>query len=144
MMIRHFNSPGRRATRKALTALATAGLLASLVVTNAFAVHDTGKFQLDGDAQTSAQSNPTALEDWDKVCPTASPASLTCLGGTTAARSSFIVDAFLSASDNIYKGGTDDADISTWAWKQAGPSPDKDDIEHAYAAQYNVTAAGPY
>jgi hypothetical protein len=108
------------------------------------AVHDTGKFQLDGNAQTSDQSNPPATEDWDKVCPANHPQSLTCLGGNTADRATFIADAFLSASDNIFKGGTDDADISSWQWKQAGPSPDKDDIEHAYAAQYTITAAGPY
>jgi hypothetical protein len=63
---------------------------------------------------------------------------------TAAFRSAFITDAFLSASDNIYKGGTDDADVNTWLWKQAGPSPDKDDIEHAFAAEYSITAAGPY
>jgi hypothetical protein len=142
------NQPGRRP----MTAIAAFALLGSLVLAGgtALAVHDTGKFQLDGNAQTSIQSNPNGLEDWDKVCPTNSPPSrpasdpIHCLGGTTASDSTFIADAFITATDDIFKGGTDDADISGWQWKQAGPSPDKADIEQAFAAQYTVTAAGPY
>jgi hypothetical protein len=139
-------SRSNTAMRRTGTIAVAALSMAALYAVPANAVHDEGKFQLDGDAQTSADSSPTALEDWDKVCPANSPAnrpvgdSVRCLGGTTAQRSAFIVDAFLSASDNIFKGGTDDADVSTWQWKQAGPSPDKDDIEHAYAAQYIVNS----
>src|SRR5205807_534946 len=34
------------------------------------AVHDTGQFQLDGDASsfTNTVGTPSALDDWDKVC----------------------------------------------------------------------------
>src|SRR5262249_41151264 len=58
-------------------------------------------------------------------------------------KSTFITDAFNAGSDNIFKGGTDDADISSWQWKQATPSPNKADLENAFAAQYTGTAA-PY
>jgi hypothetical protein len=130
--------------------IALVALLALFWIAGAQAVHDTGKFQLDGNAQTSVDSTPSALEDWDKVCPTASPPSrpaadpVHCLGGTTAGKSTFIADAFLQSTDNIFKGGTDDGDVSGWQWKQAGMSPDKADIEQAFAAQYVVTTAGPF
>src|SRR2546425_996182 len=115
------------------------------------ATHDTGKFQLDGDAQTSLQSPVTAAEDWDMVCPTASPPSrpasdpVHCLGGTTAENSSFVADAFGAATDDVFTGGgsKDDLDIPSWKWQQAAPSPDKDDLEHGYAAEYTITVA-PY
>src|SRR5213079_1143521 len=42
--------------------------VAVLVIPSAFAVHDENVFQLDGNAVTSAQSTPTALEDWDLIC----------------------------------------------------------------------------
>jgi hypothetical protein len=142
-----------RSGRRFITALAAAGLLGGILLSSgtALAVHDTGAFQLDGNPSTADDSTPSNAEDWDAICkahPTTctknSDFDFTNVPTTTAFRSAFITDAFLSASDNIYKGGTDDADVNTWQWKQAGPSPDKDDIEHAFAAEYNITAAGPY
>jgi hypothetical protein len=123
-------------------------LLSVFLAPGANAVHDTGKFQLDGNAQSSLNSTPPATEDWDKVCPTTSPPSrpaadpVHCLGGTTATPSSFVSDAFAAATDDVFTGGgsKDDLDISSWKWKEAAPSPDKDDLEHAYAAQYTGTS----
>ena len=140
----------RRRRRFLLAPIFLVALVALFVTAGAQAVHDAGVFQLDGDAQTSVNSTPPALEDWDKVCPAVSPPSrpltdpVHCLGGTTATDHTFIPDAFMSSTDDIFKGGTDDAEISGWQWKQAGPSPDKADIEQAFAAQYTVTAPGPY
>ena len=139
----------RRRRRFLFAPIFLVALAALLLTAGAQAVHDTGKFQLDGDAQTSLQSSPPAAEDWDKVCPTDSPPSrpntapVHCLGGTTADSSTFIADLFISGEDDIFKGGTDAEDISSWQWKNAGPSPDKADIEQAFAAQYTVDAA-PY
>lgn len=139
----------RRRRRFLLGPIFLIALVALFVTAGAQAVHDTGKFQLDGDAQTSLQSSPPAAEDWDMVCPTDSPPSrpntdpVHCLGGTTADNSTFIADLFISGQDDIFKGGTDAEDISSWQWKNAGPSPDKADIEQAFAAQYTVDAA-PY
>ena len=143
----------KQPARRPITAIAVLGLLGSLLLAGgtALAVHDTGKFQLDGNPSTADDSTPSNAEDWDAICKAHAADCVenpdydfTGVPTTTAFRSAFITDAFLSASDNIYKGGTDDADVNTWAWKQAGPSPDKDDIEHAFAAEYTVTAAGPY
>jgi len=44
--------------------------MAVIFIPSAFAVHDVGVFQLDGDANSSAafQSTPPAAEDWDLIC----------------------------------------------------------------------------
>src|SRR3954454_3451693 len=43
---------------------------ALFVIASAQAVHDTGRFQLDGDAASGANTagTPAASDDWDKVC----------------------------------------------------------------------------
>ena len=141
---------------------------ALFLVAGAQAVHNTKFFQLDGDAQASTKPTgvtSNGVEDWDNICaahlgapapdntpgPTCHKAPGVTLpsGGTLAERSTFISDAFNATSDNIFKGGTDDGGItaadnvsgSVWQWKQAGPSPNKADIEQAFAAQYTCTTA---
>jgi len=144
---------GKGRWRAAAPLAAVALAIPLLFVTNAGAVHDTGLFQLDGNAQTSVQSNPTALEDWDLICKAhlfnattapagchVSPGYTLPAGSTLATASTFVTDAFNAGSDNIFKGGTDDADVNTWQWKQATPSPNKADLENAFAAQYTCTA----
>src|SRR5438874_2407512 len=78
--VRRFEPIGVRMTRihrlggrsRILAVLAGAFALAALVAApDAFAVHDTGVFQLDGDASSSTQPAPPypqAVDDWDKVC----------------------------------------------------------------------------
>lgn len=130
----------------------------SMVVLNA--VHDTGRFQLDGDADTDTTAvvgMPAATDDWDKVCFQVAVRS-TALGGgglddaaaatkcgigvpTTGATGTTWV-AELDPSASIFTGGgsKDPIDISDWAWKDAGGLPDKDNLLHAYAARYTLTA----
>ena len=68
--------------------LLAAAFTALFFVAGAQAVHDTGAFQLDGNALTSLQSSPTANDDWDRVChqvnPVACPAPVTNTTGATA------------------------------------------------------------
>jgi hypothetical protein len=124
--------------------------MAVIFIPSAFAVHDTGVFQLDGNAdQSVAAGYPNATEDWSAICKanpttcTPSPGSdVSTAPSTTAEKSTFITDVFNSGTDNIFKSGTDDADVSTWLWKDATPSPNKADIEHAYAAQYKIPMNG--
>lgn len=152
-----FLSPaaGRRSRRSLLGLLFSVGILA-LYVVPAQAVHDEGLFQLDGNAQTSVdwpattpQAPPFALEDWDLICKAhlstlippgecvAAPGYVFPAGTTTADPSTFRVDPSESATDDILKGGTkDDLDISTWRWASAKPSPPKNDLTHAFAAEY--------
>jgi hypothetical protein len=124
-------------------------LLAVIAVPNALAVHDAGVFQLDGNAQTSVQSDPPADEDWDLICK-ANPDTCTFkdgapvpAGDTTSTSSSHVDDGALNAT--IFHGSSKDTgDISTWRWKnEAGGLPDKDNLLHAYAARYTVDATLP-
>src|SRR5262249_31906955 len=61
-------SPRRR--RFTLWPLLLVAVAALFYVGGAQAVHDTGKFQLDGDAAsgTNTTGAPAATDDWDKVC----------------------------------------------------------------------------
>src|SRR4051794_12985038 len=60
---------GSRRRRWLFLCTSLAGIaMAVLVIPSAFAVHDEGVFQLDGDASTALQSSPTAAEDADLIC----------------------------------------------------------------------------
>ena len=48
----------------------------------ASAVHDTGAFELDGNAVSASGAGGAAPDDWDRVCHEAAPTGTTC--GTTA------------------------------------------------------------
>ena len=144
-MVRILGSTGtRRRRRYQLGAvLSLVALLAVLAVPNALAVHDLGVFQLDKNASTADQSTPPAAEDWDLICK-AHPSTCTFApgysqpSGTTVAKpSQFVVDPSEASTDDILKGGTkDDNDISSWKWASAKPAPPKNDITHAFAAEY--------
>src|SRR5438067_11316702 len=68
-MVRLLSNPGKRRLFAAL--VAAVAVVAVYAVPDAFAVHDTGVFQLDGDASSSTQPAPPypqAVDDWAKVC----------------------------------------------------------------------------
>jgi len=124
-----------RSPNRLVLALVTAMSLTIAVVVPAYAVHDVGLFQLDRNAQTSAQSTPPAAEDWDKVCPASTPpGAVACIGGSTAQATTFDTDV---ANGSIFTGGGSKDDLNTtgWQWKN-GSVPDKDDLAHGYAARY--------
>jgi hypothetical protein len=151
----------RQPGRRYLTALAATGLLASLLLAGgtALAVHDTGRFQLDGDAAsgTNTANTPTAADDWDKVCYeavqkaiadggeglTAVQAAARCgiNTGTTGPASSTSWTAEPNTSASIFTGGgsKDPIDVTQWAWKDAGGLPDKDNLIHGFGARYSLT-----
>ncbi len=151
-MVRIFGSTGtRRRRRYQLGALVSlVALLALIAVPNALAVHDLGVFQLDKNASTAVNSTPPAAEDWDLICK-AHPSTCTFAGGypvpggtTVADPSQFVVDPSESQQDDILKGGTkDDNEINTWKWASAKPSPPKNDITHAFAAEYTCAGSAP-
>src|SRR6266516_3222309 len=133
--------------------LLAAALTALFVAGGARAVHDYGVFQLDGNALTSAQSTPPASDDWDKVChqvtvtddpnpPNAIPDQCTSPnpGDTTGAvATSWVAELSRNASLFVGGGSKDPLNVDQWAWKDgAGGLPDKDNLEHAFAARYNV------
>jgi hypothetical protein len=122
------------------------------------AVHDTGRFQLDGDAATGTNTagTPAATDDWDKVCYevavkpvadgggglTAAQALAKCGIGTPttgATETSWVAEPDRAASIFTGGGSKDPQNLDQWAWKDAGGLPDKDNLEHAYAARYSLT-----
>jgi hypothetical protein len=108
----------------------------------AMAVHDTGAFELDGNATTA-----TSL-DWDQVCYQAT-ADSRC-GTTTSAGAEAAswtadtsgLDPFVNNPNaTIFTGGgsKDPQDVNQWAWKDgAGGLPDKDNLVHSFAARYKL------
>jgi len=132
-------------------------VLAVYAAIPALAVHDTGRFQLDGDAATGTNTagTPAATDDWDKVCYqavqkpvaeggeglNASQAATRCgIGSATTGATETAWTAELNRSASIFTGGgsKDPQAINQWAWKDAGGLPDKDNLEHAYAARYSL------
>ncbi|HEX2753921.1 MAG TPA: hypothetical protein VHM48_00570, partial [Candidatus Limnocylindrales bacterium] len=89
----------------------------------ALAVHDEDLFELDGNALNDAA---VTGDDWNSH------------PGATGNRFTFIDDLYNSSLDIGFAGGgsKDDLNTSSWAWLQDTVTPDKDDIEHAYAASY--------
>jgi hypothetical protein len=116
-------------------------------VSGALAVHDTGLFQLDGNAVTV---NPPPGDDWDRVCHQANPAACPSGTNTSAQGGAIAVDwntdnllstglPSLTATTFTGGGSKDPQDISNWAWKDGGGGlPSKDNLLHEFAARYSV------
>ena len=92
----------------------------------ALAVHDEGLFELDGDTIANNATAPIGpADDWDSH------------PGATGNRFLFNNDPLSQQTDDIFTGGStkDDLNTSGWNWT-TGSVPDKDNIEHAFAASY--------
>ena len=146
---------GRRRRRFLLGVVASVAALGVIVVTSALAVHDTGRFQLDGDAESATPNPPPGLDDWDKVCH---EVTITNDPGTAGDPDGKIPDECEDVTDTtgatavswtaepntnstIFTGGgsKDPEDVSDWAWKDgAGGLPDKDNLVHSFAARYSL------
>jgi hypothetical protein len=136
--------------RRLATALAALVLVSgTLVATNAvLAVNNTGAFELDGDATATNASG--APDDADRVCYqdainaglTAAQATARCTAtsGTNGASAVQWIDS--SSELTIFTGGgsKDPQNPGTdWLWKPKDTVPDKDTIEHSFAARYSKT-----
>ena len=127
----------RRSRRSLVIPILVALLFTLLFPFGALAVHDTGIFELDGNA-TSQTS-----DDWDKVCHQVIGTDCLTSSDTTGARA-VAWSAEPNPNSTIFTGGgsKDPIDIDQWAWKDgAGGLPDKDNLEHAFAARYSVPAS---
>ena len=127
-------------------------------VQTVLAVHDTGVFQLDGDAATGTNTagTPAGSDDWDKVCyqvavtpvnqgglgltPAQATAKCSIGSPTTGATAVSWVEEPNPASSIFTGGGSKDPqDITEWLWKdEANNPPDKDNLVHAYAVRYSL------
>jgi hypothetical protein len=123
--------------------LSTAGAIVALGlgVGPAAAVHDTGAFELDG----NATNNPAvAGDDWDNVCHQVLHTDCSTTNDTSALGGATAVDWVAEPNPNstIFTGGgsKDPQDINQWAWKDAGGLPDKDNLLHSFAARYTTPA----
>jgi hypothetical protein len=143
-IFRFARAGGRRRRGIILGLVASIGAISIFTITNALAVHDTGAFELDG----NAVSNLT--DDWDRVCKKVTITDDTkslipdqCAGAGTLANTATAVSWSAEANPNssIFTGGgsKDPIDISSWAWKDgAGGLPDKDNLEHSFAVRYSL------
>jgi hypothetical protein len=143
MAQRIFGSAGSsRRHRFLLAPLILAAALSLLVITGAQAVHDTGAFQLDGNAQTSDLGTPPSngTDDWDRVCHQVQGTDCSISTNTTGATAvSFTNDGAQNATIFTTGGSKDPSDISSWAWKdQSGGLPDKDNLQDSFAARYSL------
>jgi hypothetical protein len=98
------------------------GIVLGLFSTVTFAVDNNGVFELDGNADDEI----IAGDDWDTLYG----------GGGSQTEFTFITDK--NGFDDIFTGGGSKTpnDPEDWLWKSSPPPPDKDNITHAYAANY--------
>jgi hypothetical protein len=116
------------------------GAIAALVVgwqVAAFAVHNTGAFELDGNA-TNAAATPG--DDWDNVCHEVLGTNCSTTSNTSGATAvEWKAEPNLGSSIFTGGGSKDPQNVSNWAWKDgAGGLPDKDNLLHSFAARYTT------
>src|SRR5262245_54345646 len=128
---------GRRRWLSAGIALVTVGSAIAVGIGTASAVHDTGAFELDGNAVNGVAPG----DDWDNVCHQVIHTDCSTLSDTSGATAVDWV-AELNPNASIFTGGgsKDPNDINQWAWKDgAGGLPDKDNLLHSFAARYTTS-----
>src|SRR5215210_6893909 len=132
-------------------AIAAVAAIALLIPASSLSVHNTGAFELDGNAVAANAAPPVGpADDWDRVCFQVT-ADSRC-GTTTPATAnaaSWTGDVLQGETDpfagslnaTLFTGGgsKDGRDVSLWAWKDgAGGLPDKDNLLHSFAARYTT------
>jgi hypothetical protein len=141
MSISDTHGNGTRRRRRLLAAgLAMVGSIAAVIALGigpALAVHDTGAFELDGNATNSAT---VAGDDWDNVCHQVTGSDCGTSSDTTGATAvDWVSEPNLNATIFTGGGSKDPQDISNWQWKDgAGGLPDKDNLLHSFAARYTT------
>jgi hypothetical protein len=126
---------GRRRLQRTGLIASSVLVLGSIYMLPASAVHDTGSFELDGNANNQAAPG----DDWDNVCHQVSATACPTPADTTGATAvDWVAEPNHNASIFTGGGSKDPQDISNWAWKDAGGLPDKDNLLHGFAARYNT------
>jgi hypothetical protein len=110
---------------------------AATFIPGAAAVHDTGAFELDGNATNDPA---VAGDDWDNVCHQVTHSDCSTTNDTTGATAvSWVAEPSPNASI-FTQSSKDPGDVSTWSWKDMGGLPDKDNLLHSFAARYTTSA----
>jgi hypothetical protein len=107
---------------------------AAAFIPGALAVHDTGAFELDGNATSQT------TDDWDRVCHEVTGSDCSTGSDTNGATAvSWASDGAPNATIFTGGGSKDPQDVSAWAWKDgSGGLPDKDNLLHSFAARYSL------
>jgi uncharacterized repeat protein (TIGR01451 family) len=123
----YMSARARRSLVLFWTALFVSSLLMQYIsfgAQSALGVHDDGVFELDGN---TANAGGTPGDDWDSH------------PGATGSSYVFIDDPLSHFTDQIFTGGGSKDDLNIDRWKhKSGSVPDKDNIEHAFAAAYQA------
>jgi len=157
-MLRQIVSAIRKARSSNGASAAAIVIAVAIFIKTAVAVHDTGRFQLDGDASsfTNTVGTPSASDDWDKVCNEVTGGGVADCG-TTSVTTGSPANAVAWTTDNLvgdgpssnattFTGGgsKDPIDINNWAWSDGvGGLPDKDNLLHAFAVRYSLAPTPP-
>jgi hypothetical protein len=130
----------RRWLTVGIAALLAAAAITAFDSAPASAVHDTGAFELDG----NAVNGPAAGDDWDNVCHQVLGTDCSTTSNTTGASAvDWVAEPNLNSTIFTGGGSKDPSDINQWAWKDgAGGLPDKDNLLHSFAARYPSTTEG--
>jgi hypothetical protein len=126
-------SRGKRLVQLWCTVFAIAALPSFVLAQN---IDTTGQFELDGNARSSTESSPYGPgADWQSF-----PAASTTPPAGFLVWTGVVSDPVVTDTTTFTGGGSKDIyDINKWLWT-TGTTPDKDDIEHAYAAGYTDTS----
>jgi hypothetical protein len=110
--------------------------LAGVFAISALAVHDTGAFELDGNAVNGSAPG----DDWDNVCHQMLGSDCSTTSDTSGATAvDWVAEPNLNSTIFTGGGSKDPSDINQWAWKDgAGGLPDKDNLLHSFAARYSL------
>jgi hypothetical protein len=124
----------RRRSRFLIAPILLVACAAMFWIAGAQAVHDTGAFELDGNATNGAAPG----DDWDNVCHQVTGSDCSTTSDTTGATAvDWVAEPNLNATIFTGGGSKDPQDVSNWAWKDgAGGLPDKDNLLHSFAARY--------
>jgi hypothetical protein len=127
----------KKRTWRGLVAATAVALGMSIAIPAALAVHDTGAFELDGNAVNGA----AAGDDWDNVCHQVTGNDCSTTNNTTGATAvDWVAEPNLNATIFTGGGSKDPQDVNQWAWKDgAGGLPDKDNLLHSFAARYSTS-----
>jgi hypothetical protein len=117
-MTRRVFGPSRGRRRRRLLAVpvllvACAGLF---WIGGAQAVHDTGAFELDG----NATNNAVPGDDWDNVCHQVTHSDCSTTNDTTGATAVSWVSEPNTSASIFTVASKDPNDVSTWSWKDQG------------------------
>jgi hypothetical protein len=127
---------GRRWLFAGITSILVTAAMTLSFSAPAAAVHDTGAFELDG----NAINGPTPGDDWDNVCHQVLGTDCSTSSNTSGATAvDWVSEPNLNTTIFTGGGSKDPQDVNQWAWKDgAGGLPDKDNLLHSFAARYSL------